>query len=204
MSLAECHPVVAAMRTTEPTLQQEPVTMAEARRQCSIAEGIDTHDSLLQILVAAARQQVEADTGLVCYTGAFTLKMTDWPADDWFSIDDVRPVTAITSITYLDGSGATQTLSTDVYAFEVSGVKQFVRLKYGQTWPATRGDINGITVTFAAGYATVPAVPARVKQACLLLIAHWFENRSAVGSVGNEIALSYQSLVNSLSRRTYP
>ena len=198
MSLAECHPVSAPVRTTEPTLQQEPVSMDEARRQCGIAEGLDAHDAMLQTLIVAARAQVEADTGLVCYTGSFTLKMTDWPADDWFSIDDLRPVTSITSITYVDGDGTTQTLSTSVYAFESSGVKQFVRLKYAQSWPAQRGDINGITVTFVAGYSSVLVIPARIKQACLLLIAHWFENRSAVGTVGD------LSLVNSLGRRTYP
>lgn len=180
--------------------------MEEARRQCSIAEGIATHDQLLQLLITAARAQVEADTGLVCYTGSFTLKMTDWPADDWFSIDDVRPVTSITSITYLDGSGDTQTLSTDVYAFESSGVKQFVRLKYAQSWPAQRGDINGITVTFVAGYSSVLVIPARIKQACLLLIAHWFENRGivTVGTIAQELSQSYQALVNSLGRRSYP
>lgn len=201
MSVAECHPVSRAIRSTEPTLAQEPVTVDEARSQCSL-DGIDAHDPKFLRWIPAARAKVEIDTGLVAYTGTFTKKLTEWPDEDWFAIDDVRPVTSISSLTYIDGDGATQTLATSVYAFESSGVKQFVRLKYGQTWPATRGDINGITVTFVAGHATVAAVPALFKSACLLLINHWFESRGSAGDESDPPA--YTSLVNLLGRRSYP
>lgn len=201
-SVAECHPISKAVRTTEPTLYQEPVTVDEARVQCDLG-GNSAHDDKFKRWIPAARAQVEQDTGLVCFTGTFTMKMTEWPYEDWFAIDELRPVTSITSITYLDGDGTSQTLATTVYAFESSGVKQFVRLKYGQTWPATRGDINGITVTFVAGYATVLDIPQRLKQACLLLITHWFENRGVIGD-GGELPMAYSALVNSLGRRTYP
>lgn len=200
MSLSECHPVSRAVRSAEPTV--EPVTVDEARAQCSLGQNT-AHDELLSGIIVAARQQVEQDTGLVAYTGTFTEKMTEWPWGDVFELGEVRPVTAITSITYVDGDGTTQTLSTSVYAFESSGVKQFVRLKYGQTWPAIRGDINGITVTFVAGHASRAAIPQRFKQAVLLLVNHWFENRGVVGS-GGELPLAYQALINSLGRKTYP
>lgn len=196
MSVLECHPVSRAIRTTEPTLAQEPVTVDEARSQCSL-DGIDAHDEKFLRWIPAARAKVEYDTGLVAYTGSFTKKYTDWP-EGVLELPDCRPVTAISSIAHIDGSGVTQTLSTDVYAFESSGVTQFVRLKYGQTWPATRGDINGITVTFVAGHATVAAVPPLFKSACLLLVNHWFENGEDSDPPG------YSSLVNLLGRRSYP
>jgi uncharacterized phiE125 gp8 family phage protein len=203
---SDCLPISKPVRTAEPTLLQEPVTVAEARRQCGIGEGIDYHDPQLQLLITAAREQVENDTGIVCYTGSFTYKMTEWPYGDFFTLADLRPVTSITSIAYLDTDGASQTLATTVYQLETANVKQFVRLKYNQLWPSLRGDINGITVTFVAGYATVLAVPSRVKQAVLFLVNHWFVSRDTVsiGTISPEISLTYDALINGLGRRTYP
>lgn len=198
----DCHPISKAVRSSEPTFAQEPVGLDQARAQCSLGDNT-FHDPLLVNLITAARAQVEQDTGLVAYTGTFTYKMTDWPYGDVFALDDVRPVTSITSIAYLDTDGASQTLATTVYQLETAAVKQFVRLKYSQNWPAIRGDINGITVTFVAGHASVAAIPQRFKQACLLLINHWFENRGVMGS-NAELPLAYSALVNALGRRNYP
>jgi uncharacterized phiE125 gp8 family phage protein len=192
-------PISKPVRTTAPTLLQEPVTVSEARRQCRIADAISYHDEELAALIAAAREMVENDTGIVCYTGSFTQKFTDWSGVD---LADVRPVTSITSITYLDGDGTSQTLSTDVYQLETASVKQFVRLKYGQNWPATRGDTNGITVTYVAGYATVAAVPQMVKLAVLLkLHCEWLLKNELDATTQEE---GYVRVVNRLGRRTYP
>jgi uncharacterized phiE125 gp8 family phage protein len=192
-------PISKPVRTTAPTLLQEPVTVAEARRQCRIADAIAYHDEELAALIAAAREMVENDTGIVCYTGSFTQKFTDWSGVD---LADVRPVTSITSIAYLDGDGTSQTLSTDVYQLETASVKQFVRLKYGQNWPTTRGDTNGITVTYVAGYATVAAVPQMVKLAVLLkLHCEWLLKNELDATTQEE---GYVRVINRLGRRTYP
>jgi hypothetical protein len=77
-----------------------------------------------------------------------------------------------------------------------------VRLKYGQNWPATRGDTNGITVTFVAGYATVLAVPPTVKLAVLLkLHCEWLLKNELDATTQEE---GYVRVVNRLGRRTYP
>jgi uncharacterized phiE125 gp8 family phage protein len=192
-------PISKPVRTTAPTLLQEPVTVAEARRQCRIADAIAYHDEELAALIAAAREMVENDTGIVCYTGSFTQKFTDWSGVD---LADVRPVTSITSIAYLDGDGTSQTLSTDVYQLETASVKQFVRLKYGQNWPTTRGDTNGITVTYVAGYATVAAVPQMVKLAVpLKLHCEWLLKNELDATTQEE---GYVRVINRLGRRTYP
>jgi uncharacterized phiE125 gp8 family phage protein len=192
-------PISKPVRTTAPTLLQEPVTVAEARRQCRIADAIAYHDEELAALIAAAREMVENDTGIVCYTGSFTQKFTDWSGVD---LADVRPVTSITSIAYLDGDGTSQTLSTDVYQLETASVKQFVRLKYGQNWPTTRWDTNGITVTYVAGYATVAAVPQMVKLAVLLkLHCEWLLKNELDATTQEE---GYVRVINRLGRRTYP
>ena len=200
-----CYPIQEPVRSAEPTILQEPVTLAEAKHQCDIAAAIEHHTEWLNSAIVSARQHVERDTGRVCYTGTFTYKLTDWPVgDDWFYLPSLRPITSITSIAYLDTAGSSQTLSTDIYALESAAVKPFVRLKYGQTWPALRGDINGITVTFVAGYASVTAVPSELKQAVLLALhVQWLLKNERPDEAARQ-QQGYERLIDGLRRRTYP
>lgn len=201
-----CHPVQRPTRTTEPTQLQEPITLAEAKKQCGVADGIDYHDEDLRRLITAAREQVENDTGIVCYTGAFTWEQTQFPCGEVWELPDIRPVTAITGITYVDTAGASQTLSTSVYELKTKAVTQYIALKYGQSWPSVRGDLGGITVSMTAGYSSALTVPKRVKQACLFLINHWFANRDTVstGTISPGIELTYEALIRGLRRGSYP
>lgn len=48
---------------------------------------------------------------------------------------------------------------------------------YNTQWPATNGQPGSVRIQFTAGYEKVPA---SIKHAALLLIAHWYENREAV------------------------
>jgi uncharacterized phiE125 gp8 family phage protein len=54
-------------------------------------------------------------------------------------------------------------------------------------------------VTFDAGYGlTETSVPASLRQALLLLVAHWYENREPVlssGAVPKELPLAVESLL---------
>lgn len=198
-----CLPTTKPIRTTAPTALQEPVTLAEAKHQCGIADGVSYHDQKLLDSISAARETVESDTGLVCYTGSHTWKFTYFPEDRWFELP-LRPVSSITSITYVDSAGTSQTLDSSNYALDAYTVIPTVKLAYAASWPATRGDINGITVTFVAGYADALAIPKMVKQACLFLVNHWFVNTDTVGNVGPEISETYNAIIARLMRASYP
>lgn len=198
------YPITVPVRTTAPTLPQEPVSLEEAQRQCSLVG--DSHAPYLRDLISAARETVEKDASVVCYTGEYKFKKTVWKEQsswgDWFELN-LRPITAITSITYVATDGDTDTWSSAEYSLDTYSITPIVKLGYGYSWPTLRGDINGITVTVTAGYASVPVIPQRIKQACLLLINHWFENRGIVGQVGPEIEMTYDALINSIKRHTY-
>lgn len=196
----DCQPISRPTRSAVPTF--EPITLAEAKKQVEVAESNDSHDQQLLSLIAHARETVEHDTGIVCCTGTFTHRITDWPDSDWFTLPDTRPVTAITSITYVDSAGATQTFSSGDYSLDTNAVKPFVKLGYGETWPSLRGDINGITVTYVAGYASQKDVPQRVKEACLLLVSREFENRDGVHT--KSFVDGYERIINQLMRSSYP
>jgi uncharacterized phiE125 gp8 family phage protein len=178
------------------------VTLEQAKTQVGVAGDIGSHNELLERLIAAAREQVENDTGIVCYTGTFTWKQTSFPGSDIWELPDIRPVSSISGITYIDTAGDSQTLSASVYGLQADAVTPYIGLKYQQSWPTLRSDLNGITVTLVAGYSTIAAVPQRVKQAVLLqLHIQWLlEN----GEDASDQQGAYERMIAGLRRGTYP
>lgn len=157
---------------TEP--DTEPVSVDELRKQLRL----DTteHDNELMELIEAARREAEElhlNAGLMTqtcidYFDGFGAQMElKWP-----------PVASITSITYTDTNGDTQTLSTDTYELGTVNGMGVVRLKYGQTYPSTRSHEDVVTVTYVAGYGSLASdVPLNTRQWIKLYAAWLFENR---------------------------
>ena len=92
------------------------------------------------------------------------------------------PTASVTSIAYIDTAGASQTLSTDIYALDSRQEPARIVTKFGQVWPATRAqNENAVTVTFVAGYgASASSVPEPLRHAVRLLAGMLYENREAV------------------------
>jgi uncharacterized phiE125 gp8 family phage protein len=161
-------PITRPVRATEPTAAQEPINLEQAKLQCKIAPEISTSNEQLQRLIVSARRIVETDYATVCYTGSFTWQQSCFPSRDFLLLPDVRPITAITSIVYTAADGTATTWSSSEYGLHSGASTPHVGLKYGYTWPTTRGDINGITITYVAGFASVTVLPEEIRQAVLL------------------------------------
>jgi uncharacterized phiE125 gp8 family phage protein len=197
------NPTLQPIQSAEPTF--EPVTLAEAKRQLEIATGTTDHDDLLERLIVEAREVVEHDTGLVSVTRTFVEKLDDWP-DTWIELKR-RPVTSVTSITYVDTSGVTQTWGSTNYTLDTYRVTPAIRCTYGNDWPTIRGDESGITVTYVAGYTTRASIPEAFKQACLLRVAEAFDDRTGQNDPSNVMIgrkSAYERIIARLMRSTYP
>jgi uncharacterized phiE125 gp8 family phage protein len=74
-----------------------------------------------------------------------------------------------------------------------------ITLARDKTWPTpTLRTVAPIRVRYVAGYgATAASVPSRYKQAILLLVGHWYENREAVniGNIVNTLPLAVDALL---------
>lgn len=197
------YPTTRPIRVTEPTLAQEPITEAEARMQVGIGEGIGYHDEDLRIDIAAAREQVEHDTGIVCYTGSFTWNITEFPASGIIPIYGVRPVTAVTPITYIATDGTITTWGTvnTEYSLKNKSLVPYIALGYGQTWPTLRGDQEGIAITLTAGFASVLAIPAKIKAAVKLKLHELWKLR--MGEDADSTVEGYERLINLIRRDDY-
>lgn len=172
----------------------EPFTLTDAKDHLRIT--IDTEDSLINALIVSAREFAEGNTRRALITQTWDLTLDAFP--DAIEVP-LPPLQSVTSVTYIDTAGTTQTLvaNTD-YTVDTKSEPGRIVPAYGKSWPSTRDIVNAVTVRFVAGYGNATAVPKSIKQAMLMHIEHMFDNRGTVniGNVVNEIPLTMQSLYN--------
>lgn len=163
-------------RTVAPA--SAPVTLAEAKAQLRIDH--DDEDTLLGRLIDSAATTVEEMTGRALVTQTWRL---DMPAPSGRAAIRLEraPVAALSAAVYTDGAGAEQTLALDDLRLYGDADAPLVEPVSGKTWPAAGTDVDAMRITFVAGYGDADAVPEPLRQAVLLLVAHQFERREAVG-----------------------
>jgi len=161
----------------------EPVSLAEAKAHCRVEH--DEDDTLISALIPAAREHVEAVTKRVLITQEWTWKLDAFPCQ--FNMPK-PPLQSVESITYVDSAGNTQTLDAAEYRVDNDCEPGRITEAYDASWPTTRLVTNAVTVAFTAGYGQAGTdVPQPIRQAILLLIGHWYENRESV-AVGVSVA----------------
>lgn len=168
---------------TAPTI--EPLTPVEVRKQVSV-EG-ESHDAMLARLTTVARQQVEDRLNRQLVTATYDHHLDRFPFEGPIKLPRA-PLQSVTSITYTDTTGTTQTVSTSVYKVVTSREPGEIWLKFGQIWPIAKFEPDVITIRFVAGFgATAALVPEKYKLPMLLMITDWFENRMGEGEVSETV-----------------
>jgi uncharacterized phiE125 gp8 family phage protein len=180
----------------------EPVTLALAKSHCRI--DADDEDALLPIYITAARQAAEKYTKRAFFNQTWQLSLDHFPIfdcsatlptrnrQDWpfyssywdgITIRLPRPTcVSVTSITYVDLTGTTQTLPTESYYVDTTSEPARIVPKPGEYWPYTQAYLPGsVQVTFVAGSygdgVEMNNCPNTVVMAILLLIGAFYENR---------------------------
>jgi len=171
----------------------EPVSTAEAKTHMRVETSAD--DTYIATLVVAARRYCEAVQKRAFITQTWKLYLDRFP-----SVIRIPkpPLQSVSSIAYLDTNGDSQTLSSSIYTVDTDSEPGIVYEAYNQQWPSTRDVEKAITVTFIAGYGDASTdVPAEVKHAIKLLVAHWYEHREAVadGVTPADVPLTVKSLL---------
>lgn len=143
-----------------------------------------TADPELVAWITAARQYCETFTHRAFITQTWDLQLDGfpWGFDAPIAIPK-PPCASVTSITYVDTDGVTQTWSSALYTLDNpqgpwARVGKIVPA-YFQIYPVTRNVPIAATVRFVAGYGAASAVPAPIKSAMKLLIGNWWMNREA-------------------------
>jgi len=174
------------IQTTPPAA--EPVSVDEVKANSRI---IDTTDDVnLALLIATARRYAESLTGRSFITQGWRLVLDGFPA----CIELERgTVQAITSITYRDMTGATQTVnwaaasngiqrsSDGTLVADLSANPARISPAFGWVWPIPMPEIGAVAVNYTAGYGPAAAdVPEGVRHWIQMRVATLYENREEV------------------------
>lgn len=160
-----------------------PLDLADVRWQLKADLDDEIQDAALQRMVDAAQDHVERATGLVltqrevtqAFSGAVPLILSAWPiATD-----------AAVTVKYLDVAGTEQPFPGCRLVAWTRPAR--VVMPTGAAPRLLRAP-DAIRVTVMAGYASAEDVPGSVKQAMLMLIAHFDRNREAVVTTGASMA----------------
>lgn len=174
---------------------EEPITLEEAKLH--LRNPVDLEDPLVSALIVAARQKCESWLRRTLVTTTWELSLEGFPGCGWipgfpytgrqylerqpvgtlYGVELPNPaLQSVTSITYVDTTGSTQTLATSEYQVE-TGTPGRVLPAYGKVWPSTRRQPGAVKIWFVAGYGNPASVPDSVKIAMKLMISHFYENR---------------------------
>jgi len=177
--------------TSAPTTH--PITLDEAKAHLRVVSSDE--DDYIDSLIAAAHDYIASQQRRALCETTYSLTCDYWPVI--FELPN-PPVVSVSSISYVDLNGATQTLAASQYALDSASIPARVTPAYNVTWPTHRAQANAITMVYTAGYATVDDIPAGTKHAMKILVSHWFENREfvVIGSIVTNVPMSVTALIN--------
>ena len=161
---------------TAPTT--EPLTLAEVKAHLILDPTDSTDDHLLTMFISSVRFAAEQITKRAMITQTLDLTLDEFPK--WELCLPKPVLQSVTSITYVDTAGASQTLSASDYMVDIKTEPARLTPAYGLYWPLTRYQMNAVTIRFVAGYGAAAAVPAGIKNWMLMRLATLWENRQAV------------------------
>lgn len=157
----------------------EPVTLAEAKDHLRVTS--DDEDTLIRSLITAARQRMELATWRAFMTQTLRLTLDCWPGCGRIELPR-PPLQSVTSVQYTLEDESVNTFAASNYITDTDSEPGQVALKTTSTsWPsATLQAVNGIQVTYVAGYGDAEDVPQVLRQGILLIVGHYYENREDV------------------------
>lgn len=160
----------------------EVVSLEEARTQLRVvafgSPASHPDDTYISRLIVAARQFCEEYTGISIGSKQYEVALDEFPDN----ILLVPYTHTINSVTYVDTDGATQTIDQSNYHLDNYSEPSWLLPASEYEWPNTLDGANVVKVNFDAGFTDGLVTndnpcPEAIKQAILLLVGSWYENR---------------------------
>lgn len=185
------------LRTAAPAL--DLLDLEEVKRHLNVDHSDD--DELISAYIAAATAHFDGYSGILgrCLINQTWLqKLHCWPSCALrLAFPDVQSV----EVTYYDPQNVQQTLPASTYRL-LEGVAGSC-IEWDQTFvgPSLYDRADAISVSMVCGYGTVDTdVPAAIRVAAKMLVAHLYENREAAGAALAETPFGVMALVSPYRR----
>ncbi len=152
----------------------EPVSLREAKAHLRVDHADE--DLAIAGFITSSRMQIEA-----VLDAALVRQQWRWTADSW-PLNTVvepalRPLLSVDAVRVRDAGGVATVLDPADYHVGAAGGPVRIVPASGH-WPTPGTRRGGIEIDFTVGFgASAGDVPDDLRQALLLLTAHWFEHR---------------------------
>lgn len=180
-------------QTSATTTQTFAQAISDADVKAWLKVDHDDDDTLIGALRDAALHHIENHTGRTLRTSTFVVTA---PNFDCIKRLPFGPLTTVSSIEYFaENSDALQTLAASQYEHALLG--DVLHIAFRQTTPNTDPyRANAVKLSCGGGTRAVD-LPDGMRTAALLLVGHWYENRSAVhiGSSIVEMPMAVKALL---------
>ncbi len=189
------------IRTVVPAAE----TVSDTEQKLHAKIDLTDDDDLVTDLNTTAREYISDVLTRSFVDETFELYLDEFPPSPCPIVIPRVPLSSITSITYVDTAGATQTLAADQYIVEDKGEPGSVHRAFNVTWPTTRVETNAIKVTFVAGHgAAASDVPEKFKTLIKHYFTHLYEHREPVkDKTWVELPLHLEALIEKYALRVF-
>ena len=154
------------------------ISVANAKEHLRVDTSDD--DTLITFYIDAARTYIEEYLGRTLVPKTLKLHLDRFPYDGQSILIPDSPVVAISSITYVDTNGDTQTWASSEYNVDIVSLPSRLETAYNVSYPSTRAQHNAVTITYTAGYdvtAGISLAPGAIGHAIKLMLGSMYEVR---------------------------
>lgn len=172
----------------------EPITLAEAKRQCRMVED-DSEDTYIEECIAPARAIIERRSRYFWVATTRTETFRRW--GDYLEIYR-RPIASVTSVKYSTSDDPADDISYTGFAADLNSFPFRIYPALGGTGFPTIVAGQTITVIYVSGALDDESEEYIIgKRAMLALIGLWFDNRGEVpiGTITNEFAFVVDNIL---------
>lgn len=190
----------------KPTRTSAPVAdlLSTAEVKQHIRVDFDGDDAVIDEMISAVTSYLDGYHGILRRALITQTWAEYFPAFGYRMPLRLGPVQSIDAVTYYDAEGVEQTVDASAYRLHETASTAYLVQTNGYSWPSADSRDDAVTISYVAGYGDAASdVPAAIRQAAKLLVAHWFENREGVvtGMPANVTPKGVDALLASYRRR---
>lgn len=155
-----------------------------------------SQDAVLEAYLRAAMAAIEARLGRVLLARPFSFVVSRWSETASQGLP-VAPVVSVEAVTMRDADGFETVVEPELWSLMRDRQRPRLVGRFGRSLPRIpRG--GQVEVSFTAGYGAVwEAVPADLRQAAMMLAAHFYENRTETGAISGTMPFGVLMLLES-------
>ena len=178
------------------------VSLQEAKNHLRVSG--NSQDDEITLLIEASTEKLERDINRGIISATWQQAMSCFPSEAGMINLMMGMDTAVSSITYVDSDGVTQTLDSSLWSY--SNARSGIFSEDSDGWPEVSLETKSdkVFINFTCGVADSDCVPRLMKQAILLETGRAYFDPAQENTLNTDNGKSYEMLVRKLIRSSYP